>query len=145
MEYYSWILAFHVMSFISWMAMLFYMPRLFIYHVERKANGPAFTDVIEVQEEKLWRVIGVPAFWATLVSGALMIYLNPDLFKSGAWLHVKLTAVVFLIVYHFSLNIIRKKLKAGTFIRSGKDLRFYNEVPTLLMMLIVIMVIIKPF
>ncbi len=145
MEYYSWILAFHVMSFISWMAMLFYMPRLFIYHIEHKANGKAFTDVIEVQEEKLWKFIGVPAFWATLISGVLMIYLNPDLFKSGGWLHVKLTAAALLVAYHFSLNIIRKKLKDGSCKRSGKDLRFYNEVPTLLMIVIVIMVIVKPF
>jgi putative membrane protein len=145
MEYYTWVLAFHVMSVISWMAMLFYMPRLFIYHVEHAKNGPAFTDVIKIQEEKLWRIIGNPAMIASLLSGLLMIYLNPDLFKGGAWLHVKLTAVLVLLVYHYFLGVFRQKLARESCTKSGKFFRIFNEVPTLLMMLIVIMVVIKPF
>ena len=145
MEYYSWILAFHLMSVISWMAMLFYMPRLFIYHVEHAKNGAAFTDVIKIQEEKLWRIIGNPAMLASLLSGLLMIYLNPEMFQSGAWLHVKLTGVFVLLGYHYSLGVLRKKLEADLCSKSGKFFRFYNEVPTLLMMLIVIMVVVKPF
>ncbi len=144
MEYYSWILAFHVMSFASWMAVLFYLPRLFIYHVEHKSNGSAFTDVIEIQERKLYSFIGVPAFWATLISGLAMIFLNLGLFESGFWLHVKLVTLVFLIAYHYSLNAIRKKLLSGECTKTGKQLRFYNEVPTILMVIIVIMVVIKP-
>jgi putative membrane protein len=144
MEYYSWILAFHVMSFTSWMAMLFYLPRLFIYHVEHKESGSAFTDVIEIQERKLYKYIGVPAFWATLGSGVVMILLNPALFDSGLWLYVKLFTLVFLILYSFSLDVIRLKLEKGTCTKSGKQLRFYNEVPTILMIIIVIMVVIKP-
>jgi putative membrane protein len=143
-EYYSWILAFHVMSFASWMAVLFYLPRLFIYHVEHKSNGKAFTDVIEIQERKLYSFIGVPAFWATLLSGVAMILLNLGLFESGIWLYVKLVTIVFLIAYHYSLNVIRKKLEADTCTKTGKQLRFYNEVPTILMIIIVIMVVIKP-
>ena len=144
MEYYSWILAFHVMSFASWMAVLFYLPRLFIYHVEHKSNGKAFTDVIEIQERKLYSFIGVPAFWATLISGLAMILLNLGLFESGIWLYVKLVTLVFLIAYHYSLNAIRKKLEADTCTKTGKQLRVYNEVPTILMIIIVIMVVIKP-
>jgi putative membrane protein len=143
-EYYSWILAFHVMSFASWMAVLFYLPRLFIYHVEHKSNGKAFTDVIEIQERKLYSFIGVPAFWATLISGLAMIALNIGLFESGIWLYIKLVTLVFLIAYHYSLNVIRKKLEADTCTKTGKQLRFYNEVPTILMIIIVIMVVIKP-
>jgi len=144
MEYYSWILAFHVMSIISWMAMLFYLPRLFIYHVEHKSNGSAFTDVITIQEEKLWRIIGNPAFLASLLSGSLMIFLNPALFDSGSWLYIKLFLLFFLIIYHFSLNYIRKLLADDNCTKSGKFFRFYNEIPTLLMVGIVIMVVIKP-
>ena len=144
MEYYSWVLAFHVMSVISWMAMLFYMPRLFIYHVEHAKNGAAFTDVIKMQEEKLWRIIGNPAMIASLISGLLMIWLNPDLFQSGVWLHVKLTAVAVMLGYHHSLGVFRKKLLADRCTKSGRFFRFYNEVPTLLMIVIVIMVVIKP-
>jgi putative membrane protein len=144
MEYYNWVLAFHVMSVLSWMAMLFYMPRLFIYHIEHKKNGKAFTDVIEMQEEKLWRIIGVPAAWASLASGLFMIYLNPSLFQGGVWLHVKLTALILMIAYHLSLNYIRKKLLEDSCTKTGKQMRFYNEIPTILMIIIVIMVVIKP-
>ncbi len=144
MNYYSWILAFHVMSVISWMAMLFYLPRLFIYHVEYANHGSAFTDVIKIQEEKLWRIIGQPAMIASLLSGILMITLNPALFHSGIWLHIKLTAVTLMIIYHLSLNRYRKQLAQGSCTKSGKFFRFYNEIPTLLMIVIVIMVVIKP-
>jgi putative membrane protein len=126
------------------MAMLFYQPRLYVYHKEHEANGACFTDVIKIQEEKLYNFIGVPAMWATVISGVVMIYLNPELFKSGVWLHIKLTAVVLLIAYHFTLGYFKKRLKDGVCTKSGKFFRAYNEVPTLLMIVIVIMVVIKP-
>jgi len=144
MAYYTWILAFHVMSFTSWMAMLFYLPRLFIYHREH-ADNVAFGEVVQIQEYKLYAYIGVPAMWATLLSGALMLYLNPGIFQSGSWMHVKLLFLTFLVAYSFSLNSIRKKLIDNPEYKSGKYFRFYNEVPTLLMIVIVIMVVVKPF
>ena len=144
MEYYTWILAFHVMSFTSWMAMLFYLPRLFIYHREHASNV-AFGEVVQIQEYKLYTYIGVPAMWATLLSGALMLYLNPGIFQSGMWMHVKLLFIAILVAYSFSLNSIRKKLIDNPEYKSGKYFRFYNEVPTLIMIVIVIMVVVKPF
>ncbi len=144
MEYYNWILAFHVMSFISWMAMLFYLPRLYVYHAEHASNA-GFTEVVAIQEDKLYGFIGVPAMWATVLSGSAMIALNPGLFQSGGWLHAKLTAAVLLIVYHFTLGRLKKKLQSGTCDKSGKFFRMYNEVPTILMIFIVIMVVVKPF
>ena len=144
MEYYTWILAFHVMSFTSWMAMLFYLPRLFIYHREHSENK-AFAEVVKIQEYKLYAYIGVPAMWATIISGAVMLYLNPGIFSSGGWMHTKLLFLAFLIAYSFSLNMIRKKLIDNPEYKSRKYFRFYNEVPTLLMIVIVIMVVVKPF
>ncbi|NOR55648.1 MAG: protoporphyrinogen oxidase HemJ [Sulfurovum sp.] len=144
MAYYTWILAFHVMSFVSWMAMLFYLPRLFIYHREN-ADTKAFTDIVEVQEYKLFKYIGVPAMWATLITGALMLYLNTGIFSSGGWMHAKLVAIAFLLAYHFSLNNIRNTLIENPHYKSSKYFRLYNEVPTLLMIFIVIMVVVKPF
>ena len=144
MTYYTWILAFHVMSFTSWMAMLFYLPRLFIYHREH-ADNIAFGEVVKIQEYKLYAYIGVPAMWATIISGGAMLYLNPGIFQSGGWMHTKLFFLAFLIAYSFSLNSIRKKLIDNPEYKSGKYFRFYNEVPTLLMIVIVIMVIVKPF
>jgi len=144
MAYYSWILAFHVMSFVSWMAMLFYLPRLFIYHREN-ADIKAFTDIVEIQEYKLFKYIGAPAMWATVISGAVMLYLNTGILSSGGWIHAKLLALAFLIVYHFSLESIRKTLRGNPHYKSSKYLRIYNEVPTLLMIFIVTMVVVKPF
>jgi len=144
MAYYHWILAFHVMSFISWMAFLFYMPRLFIYHREN-ADTKAFTDVVKVQEYKLHKIIGVPAMWATLLTGITMLYLNPDIFSSGGWMHAKLFAIAFLLAYHISLGKIKNIMMENPHYKSSKWFRVYNEVPTLLMIFIVIMVVVKPF
>ncbi len=144
MAYYSWILAFHVMSFTSWMAVLFYLPRLFIYHREHSDNI-AFGEVVKIQEYKLYAYIGVPAMWASIISGGVMLYLNPGIFSSGSWMYIKLFFLVFLTAYSFSLNAIRKTLIDDPEYKSGKYFRFYNEVPTLLMIVIVIMVVVKPF
>ena len=144
MAYYSWILAFHVMSFVSWMAMLFYLPRLFIYHREN-ADIKAFTDVVEVQEFKLFKYIGVPAMWATVLSGSTMLYLNSGILSSGGWMHAKLVFLVLMIGYHISLERIRKIMIQDPHYKTSKYLRVYNEIPTLLMIGIVIMVVVKPF
>ena len=143
MEYYSWILAFHVMSIISWMAMLFYLPRLFVYHAEHRDNK-GFVEVVKIQEHKLYYFIGVPAFWASLLSGLTMIALNPDMFKTGLWLHIKLTAAFLMILYHFSLRYFLIRLKEDRCEKSGKFFRVYNEIPTILMIIIVIMAVVKP-
>jgi len=143
MEYYTWILAFHVMSFISWMAMLFYQPRLYVYHQEN-ADNQGFVEVVKIQEHKLYTFIGIPAMWATIISGIAMIILAPGLFSTGMWLHIKLTAVLLLMAYHFSLGWFKKRLAEGKCTKSGKFFRAYNEVPTILMIIIVIMVVIKP-
>ena len=143
MEYFNWILAFHVMSFISWMAALFYLPRLFVYHAEN-ADNKGFVEVVKIQEYKLFKYIGVPAMWATILSGLAMIYLKYGSYMP-AWLIIKLIAASLLIAYHFSLEMHRKKLLQNPHYKKGKFYRVYNEVPTLLMIIIVIMVVIKPF
>ena len=143
MEYYLWIKAFHVMSVISWMAMLFYLPRLFVYHTEHRKNQ-GFVEVVKIQERKLYYFIGVPAFWASVLSGAAMIALSPELFKTGMWLHIKLTAALILILYHFSLGYFLKKFANDSCTKDGKFFRIYNEVPTILMIIIVVMAVVKP-
>jgi len=143
MEYYGWVLAFHVMSFASWMAMLFYLPRLYVYHAEH-SDKKEFVEVVQIQEYKLYKYIGLPAMWATILSGAWLIYLVPSMLD-GVWLQVKLLFLLLLIAYSFSLEGYRKKLLENPNYKSGKFFRFYNEVPTLLMIVIVIMVVLKPF
>ncbi|HIE36475.1 MAG TPA: hypothetical protein EYP89_04480 [Candidatus Omnitrophica bacterium] len=82
--------------------------------------------------------------WATFISGIAMIALSPELFKNGVWLHIKLAMVLLLIAYHFSLGWFKKRLDKNECIKSGKFFRAYNEIPTILMIIIVIMVVIKP-
>ncbi len=143
MEYYLWILVFHIMAVLSWMAMLFYQPRLFVYHTEHK-DKKEFIEVIQIQEEKIYKVIGFPAMIATILSGIAMIILQPELLK-GAWLHAKLLFVIILVVYSLSLEYFRKELKKGNFSKKGSFFRAYNEVPTILSLLIVGYVITKTF
>ncbi|WP_345993287.1 protoporphyrinogen oxidase HemJ [Sulfurimonas sp. HSL-1716] len=146
---YNWIIWFHVISFVSWFAAIFYLPRLFVYHKEHEDNA-GFLEVVKIMEYKLYKYIGVPAMWATILSGGLMIYLSTgeygvNLFKTGGWLHAKLFFVALLIAYFISLDVIRKKLQSGTCTKTGKFFRFYNEVPTILLLLIVAMVVVRPF
>jgi putative membrane protein len=125
------------------MAMLFYQPRLYVYHAEH-ADNPGFVEVVKIQEYKLYKYIGVPAMWATVLSGATMLWLNPTLLKMP-WMHAKLLFVALLIAYHFSLEYHRRRLIENPHYKPGKFYRFYNEVPTLLMIGIVIFVVVKPF
>ncbi len=142
MQYYTWILTFHIMAFMSWMAMLFYLPRMFVYHMENIKNKE-YIKVAKIQEDKLYRLIGVPAMWASILSGITMIGLNPQVFQTGGWIHAKLTVVVLLIAYSYSLSYYLKQLKNDTCTKSGKFFRAYNELPTLLAILIVTYAITK--
>jgi len=144
MEYYSWMLAFHVMSFMSWMAMLFYLPRLFVYHVEH-AHKNEFVEVVKIQEYKIYKYIGLPAFWATLISGAAMLIMNPILFETGSWLYAKFVVVAMMTAYSFSLEYFREQLERDACHLSGNFFRAYNEIPTLLSILIVAYVVVKTF
>ncbi len=139
---YEWVLWFHVISFISWFAALFYLPRLYVYHKEHEDNRD-FVKVVKIQEYKLFTYIGVPAMWATIISGSALIYMGSWL--EAHWLWAKLVFLVILIGYFHSLGVLRKKLEADACRKSGKFFRFYNEVPTILMLLIVAMVVMKPF
>jgi len=140
-NYYQEILAFHIISMMSWMAMLFYMPRLFVYHQEHR-DKKDFTNVVKIQEEKIYKIIGFPAMWATILSGLTMLYLNPELLKQE-WMIAKLIVVSFLIAYSFSLEYFRKILLEDKCTKNGQFFRAYNEVPTLLAILIVVFVITK--
>lgn len=147
---YNWMIWFHIISMVSWFAVLFYLPRLFVYHAEHKDNS-GFIEVVKIMEYKIYKYIGVPAFWATLLSGIALIVMSGDqyggtnVFGQGGWFHAKLLFVVILIAYFFSLGMMRKKLEQDACDKSGKFFRIYNEVPTILLLLIVAMVIVKPF
>lgn len=146
MEYYTWVLTFHVVAFMSWMAMLFYLPRLFVYHVEN-IEKKEFVEVVKIQEYKIYKYIGAPAMWATIASGITMLALNPILldFTVNPWMYAKLFMLILLVGYSFSLETYRKQLEDDSCTKSGKFFRMYNEMPTMLAILIVAYVITKSF
>lgn len=144
MNYYLWIVIFHIMAVMSWMAMLFYQPRLYVYHTEHK-DKPDFVEVVKIQEYKMYKYIGLPAMWATIISGSFMIYLRPDLLQGDGWLHAKIFFALLLVIYSFSLEHYRKELAKDNYYKSGNFFRAYNEVPTVLSLLIVGYVIVKTF
>jgi len=141
---YQWILVLHIISLISWFAMLFYLPRLFVYHSEQ-IDKKEFVGVVKTMEDKLYRIIGMPAMIATLATGIALIVINPDIWSTGGWLHAKLALVAVLVGYHLYLNIIRNSLASDECEKSGKFFRILNEVPTLIMIAVVTLVIVKPF
>ncbi len=142
---YQWMLWFHIISLVSWFAVLFYLPRLFVYHAEN-ADNAGFVEVVKVMEMKIYKYIGVPAFWATAISGTALAFMYPtNIFTTGGWFHAKLLFVAILIAYFFSMGYYRKKLLEDSGTKSGKFFRVYNEGPTILLLLIVAMVIVKPF
>jgi len=140
-QYYLEILVFHIMAVLSWMSLLFYMPRLFVYHQEHK-DKKDFIDVVKIQEEKIYKVIGFPAMWATILSGGTLIYINPSLLDND-WMIAKLAVLVLMIVYSYSLEYFRKILEQDKCTKNGQFFRAYNEVPTLFAILIVTFVITK--
>ncbi|PAF46210.1 TIGR00701 family protein [Helicobacter sp. 12S02634-8] len=134
-QYYLWIKAVHVIAFVSWMAMLFYLPRLFVYHTEN-AQVLEYVKIVRIQERKLYSFIGQPAMVVCVLTGALMLALHPTLLTSGGWLHIKLLFVLILLIYHFMCGRFVRLFAMGTTKRSGKFFRFFNEVPTLCLFVI---------
>ena len=133
----------HILAVISWMAGMWYLPRLFVYHVENGLSSP-MAAVFQVMERRLLRYIINPAMITAWVFGGLMILANPEV-MSGGWMHAKLTCLLGMQIAHAMMARYRRQLAAGTCTRSARYFRFFNEVPTVLMIVIVVMAVIKPF
>ena len=144
MELYNWILVLHIFGILSWMTCLFYLPRLFVYHIEN-IDKKDFCDVVEVQEKKLYAFIGMPAFGLVIFSGLILLYLNPSLLSGAGFMHAKLLLVFFLAVFYFSCKVFMNQLKEKACTKTTKFFRIYNEIPTVLTILIIILIIVKPF
>lgn len=142
---YPWTKSLHLVSVMSWMAGMFYLPRLFVYHAERGAVGTDLHDTFVVMERKLLKLIMNPAMIATWAFGLLLV-LTPGVVDWGSgWPWVKVVAVLAMSGMHGWLGARRKEFVAGQNTRSGRTYRLANEVPTVLMLVIVIVVIVKPF
>ncbi|MDT8344013.1 MAG: protoporphyrinogen oxidase HemJ [Thermohalobaculum sp.] len=143
---YPWTKALHVISVIAWMAGLFYLPRLFVYHAERAQAGSELEATLIVMERKLLKLIINPAGVATWIFGLMLVF-TPGVidWSTDIWAHVKAALVIGMTVFYHSLVRWQRAFEQGRNTRPGRYFRLMNEVPTLLMVGIVIMVIVKPF
>lgn len=146
-SWYLWIKVGHLIAIISWMAGLFYFPRLLVYHtaelVKNKNHNSDQARTFQVMEEKLFRIIMQPALFLSLLSGGILAIILSD--WTSYWMYVKLVSVLGLVVFHYLLNHWRYTLKDGCSFHSERFFRVVNEIPTLLLVIIVICVVVKPF
>ncbi|MGO8869135.1 MAG: protoporphyrinogen oxidase HemJ [Alphaproteobacteria bacterium] len=141
---YLWVKALHVIAVIAWMAGLLYLPRLFVYHCETKP-GSEGDRRFQLMEQRLLRQIMNPAMIATYVLGGLLVGTPGLVDWSRGWVYVKLAGILVLTAAHHAMGLWRKDFAAGRNKRPQRFYRVMNEVPTLAMIAIVIMVVVKPF
>ena len=140
-EYYLWIKAFHIIAVIAWMAGLLYLPRLFVYHCEAEP-GSKRSAICKIMERRLLRAIMTPAMILAFIFGAALIH---QVGLDGGWIQAKLVLVLVLAASHGLMSRWRRDFAEDRNQRSQRFYRIANEVPTVLMILIVILAVAKPF
>ena len=141
-DWFQWIKVFHIVSVVAWMAGLFYLPRLFVYHCDVVPGGEA-SELFRIMERRLMKAIMRPAMLASLLSGALLFVIGEFEFLQ-VWVLGKLAAVVLLCLYHGLLEVHLRQLAGDFRVKSARYFRMINEVPTLLLIIIVVFVVVKP-
>lgn len=142
-EYYLLVKALHLIAVISWMAGMLYLPRLYVYHVDA-VKGGEFDEKLKIMERRLLRFIINPAMIATLIFG-IMLTIILGKAGLGGWFHAKVLLLVIMFACHGMLARYRKQFEKGENRKSAKFYRILNEVPTVLMVFIVILAVMKPF
>jgi putative membrane protein len=140
---YPWIKALHIMSVIAWMAGLFYLPRLFVYHTEQVGQDGETHALFQTMELKLLRVIMNPAMIATWFFGLCLVFTPGIVDWSMMWPWTKAIGILAMTWFHHWLGLRRKDFVSGSSTLTGRQFRMMNEVPTVLMALIVISVVVK--
>lgn len=140
---YPWIKAFHIMSVIAWMAGLFYLPRLFVYHVEQVGSEGPTHEMFQTMERRLLRAIMNPAMVATWTFGLCLVFTPGIVDWTSVWSWTKAAGVLGMTWFHHWLGLRRKDFISASNTLTGRQYRMMNEVPTLLMVLIVISVVVK--
>ena len=142
---YPWTKSLHVMSVIAWMAGLFYLPRLFVHHTERVTVGSETDSLFQMMEQKLFKLIMNPSMISTWIFGLALVFTPGIVDWSEVWPWLKAAGVLGMTWFHHWLGQRRKDFVAGTNETSGRSYRMMNEVPTVFMIVIVVMVIARPF
>ena len=135
--------ALHIISFTAWMAGLFYLPRLYIYHVSAAAGGE-LSETLKVMERRLLRIIINPAMFLTFGFG-LWLTVMTQAWASGGWFHAKATLLLAMVGFHGACAVWRKQFERDANTHSARFYRIANEVPTLLLIGIVLLAVLKPF
>lgn len=143
-DFYGWMKVVHILAVISWMAGLFYLPRLFVYHSEN-IDKTDIVSVFRVMERRLLKAIMRPAAVVAVVTGALLIHLGGWDQAMPVWLLLKLLLVLGMLAFHGLLEVHAGRFRDGRETKTGRYFRIINEVPTVLLIGIVILVVIKPF
>ena len=138
---YPWIKSLHVISVIAWMAGMFYLPRLYVYHAEQVERGSKTDEMFQTMERRLLKAIIDPAMTATWIFGLCLVFTPGVVDWSQVWPWTKAAAVLTMSGFHGWLSKERKNFVNGTDIKPGRTYRLANEVPTVLMIIIVISVI----
>ena len=142
---YPWTKVLHIVAMVAWMAGLFYLPRLFVYHAERAASGGELAETFAVMERKLLRGIMNPAMTATWTFGLLLAVTPGIVDWNYGWIYVKLAAVGVLTGFHHWLGRRRRDFARGENRIPGRTWRLLNEFPLVLLVVIVTMVVVRPF
>ena len=143
MNYYLLFKSLHLISVISWMAGLLYLPRIFVYHAE-KINDKNISETFKIMEQKLMNFIMMPAMILSWIFGILLILINGEAIYASMWLSLKLIFVLLLTIYHFFLKYCIMKFVNNKNLYSSKFYRIINEIPTFLLIIIVFVIIYKP-
>lgn len=143
---YFWFKAFHIIGVVVWFAGLFYLVRLFVYHIEADEQPEPTRSILknqyQIMEKRLSNIITTPGMLVTVLMAIGLLTTEPDVLKD-TWLHLKLTLVALLLVYHFYCNYVLRQLANCTFTWSSQQLRAFNEVPTVLLVMIVLLATFK--
>ena len=142
---YPWTKTLHVISMVAWMAGLFYLPRLFVHHTEQTQPGTETDALFQMMERKLYRLIMNPSMIATWAFGLALVFTPGVVDWSAAWPYAKGAGIVAMTWFHHWCGQRRKDFVAETNARTGRQYRAMNEVPTVLLIVIVVAVIARPF
>ncbi len=148
MELYPFFKSFHIVGFVSWFAGLFYLVRMFVYHAEAKQK-PAelraeWFAQFSLMSNRVYKIIATPAMYITWFFGLGMLYLNPALLSQN-WIRIKLVLLVLLVIYHFYCKKIMNQQALGISNRSSDSFRLLNELPTLFLVAIVLLAVVRDF
>ncbi len=143
-DLYPWFKALHVISVISWMAGLLYLPRLFVYHADARPNSEE-TRTFEIMEARLLKIIMMPAMLASFLFGGLIMVSPGAVDWTTGWIWIKLVMIAGLVFMHVRMAQWHRQFSTGQNCHPARFYRFMNEIPTLLMIFIVLLAVVKPF